>query len=106
MHADRLQHKKKHDCWSGATVTYMPDGLVQLCSPARWLGTSIGNIPDPCCLSYYDCGSEASVTDIPAGSAPYIQMCLQLFTEEHACIRCAKWSGAAVTNMPAVSEQS
>ena len=26
----------------------------------------------------HDCGSEASVTDIPAGSVPQLQMCLQL----------------------------
>ena len=54
----------------------------------------------------HNCGSEASVTDIPAGTAPQLQMCLQTFTEMHACIRCVKWPGAIVTNVPAVSEQS
>ena len=35
---------QRHDCWSGATVTYMPDGLVQLCLTAHWSGTSIEDI--------------------------------------------------------------
>ena len=41
MHADSKQIMKTW-LWSGATVTYMPDGLVQLCLPAGWLGMSIG----------------------------------------------------------------
>ena len=39
---------------------HMSDGLVQLCLPARWLGTSIGT----------KLGSEASVKDKPADSDP------------------------------------
>ena len=50
----------KFKSWSDATVTYTPDGLVQLCLPARRLGIRIGTT----------LRSEASVTDIPAGSAP------------------------------------
>ena len=39
MHADCMQHIK-----TGATVTYMPDGLVQLYLIAHWSGTSIEDI--------------------------------------------------------------
>ena len=56
----------RHDSWSGATVTYMPDDLVQLCLTAH------------CSDRRHNCGSEASVTDIPAGTAPQLQMCLQI----------------------------
>ena len=34
----------RHDYWSGATVTYMHDGLVQLCLPAHLSGTRIVDI--------------------------------------------------------------
>ena len=34
----------RHDYWSGATVTYMHDGLVLLWLPAHLSGTSIVDI--------------------------------------------------------------
>ena len=48
----------------------MPDGLVQVCLTAHWSGTSIE--------LRHNRGSEASVTVIPAGTAPQLQMCLQI----------------------------
>ena len=35
---------KRHDCWSGATVTDMPDVLMQSCLPAPRSNTSIDDI--------------------------------------------------------------
>ena len=43
MHTDSMQLIKAGQLVR-FTVTYMPDGLVQLCLPARWSGMSIGDI--------------------------------------------------------------
>ena len=34
----------RHDCWSGATATNMPVGVVQLCLTAHWSDTIIGDM--------------------------------------------------------------
>ena len=64
----------------------MPDDLVQLCLTAHWSGPSI--------------------EDITAGHSSTTTNVFENLTEMHACFRCAKYPGATVTNMPAVSEQS
>ena len=74
----------------------MPDGMMQLCLTAHWSGTSIEDITaglSKC--NRHTCWHSPTTTNVFAN-----------LTEMHACIRCAKWPGATVTNMPAVSEQS
>ena len=79
MHACKCKFNR-HACCLGATVNDMTNGRMQLLQTwlmagCKYTVTIVLNSP---LVGYkhirHNCGSEASVTDIPASTAPQLQM--------------------------------